>query len=155
MKKPPPPQSPTDFDGVPFPNGFELRLPPWMSKRSDSALLGIQAGRRNSQPFWNGTRSKLTGLIQGRAYLARPSLYGVELKTRLTVTVWRQSTLSAAVALPPVRKRPVDVVSAPVVTGWSHGAGRYQSRRVLCAERGPVARLATQTLNISTLGAEV
>ena len=47
-------------------------------------------------------------------------------------------TLSAAVALPPVRKRPVDVVSAPVVTGWSHGAGRYQSRGVLCAaSEGP------------------
>ena len=42
---------------------------------ADSALLGIQTGRRNSQPFWNGTRSKLTGLIQGRAYLRRPSLY--------------------------------------------------------------------------------
>ena len=37
-------------------------------------------------------------------------------------------SLSAAVALPPVRKRPVDVVSVPVLTGWSHGAGRYQSR---------------------------
>ena len=46
-----------------------------MSEGSDSALLGIQAGRRNSQPFWNGTQSKLTGLIQGRAYLRRRSLY--------------------------------------------------------------------------------
>ena len=31
-----------DFDHVPFPNGFELRLPPWMCERSASALLGIQ-----------------------------------------------------------------------------------------------------------------
>ena len=59
----------------------------------------------------------------------------IGIATALTVTVWRQSTLSAAVALPPVRKRPVDVVSVPVLTGWSHGAGRYQSRRVLCAAR--------------------
>ena len=41
--------------------------------------------------------------------------------------------------MPPAAARPAvrwDVVSAPVVTGWSHGAGRYQSSRVLCAARG-------------------
>jgi len=36
-------------------------------------------------------------------------------------TVWRRTTISAAVALPPVRKRPADVVSVPVLTGCSRG----------------------------------
>ena len=42
-------------------------------------------------------------------------------------------SLSAAVALPPVRKRPVDVVSVPVLTSWIiPGCSRAREKRQAC-----------------------